>query len=650
MTTISLVANDQLLSVALNPKLASGDVNSVILHVDFSTEWDGYARSAVFFTSNNETPYEKVMTNGECTIQAEVLAESGILFIGVRGVNSDNASVKTSSLVKYKISDGAPAGKGTEVEPTADVYQQLLTAYGKTDARITQEVTDRKAAVATEKAERQAEIAVERERINQFTALEEGSTTGDAELIDARIDYKGTTHDNVGDHIRAVSGQLSEEICDIDTFVGIHKSAHVTLPSPDLVEFFIPSGTTITIYTVDGENFPENRLHLYDSDGKYTDYFGLSSTFGNSRTVTYNKKDVYYIALNVTSNRPIAVKWSEHENLADEVSNLKTEVENINSSNGNEKISDIFVDEMQNTIDAVRECITEPCLVFPRITDIHYSTTSNVFQNFDETVKNMKHLAEFIHLDCVVNNGDNINGSSDISVSLAEADHVTSLFNSIGVPYLFSIGNHDTNYDPSPKFDIGQTYRGFMSATKDVVYNKATNGTDFYKDFDDIGIRMVFINTQYLNAYVINNDTVSWLRDVALDTNHIVVLCSHMSTESNQNFGNKIPTNAEEVSDIITNFISSGGTLIQLFGHSHADYSFTTPWLSIASTCSKFESIDVTTNSMSAITGYVDGIVSPVRTEGTETEQAWDVVIVRPTSRKINLVRFGAGSDREYNF
>lgn len=183
MTTISLVATDQLLSVALNPKLASGDQNSVTLHVDFSSEWDGYARSGVFFTSNDDTPYEKVMTNGECIIPAEVLAEAGVLFIGVRGVNASNNAVKTSSLVKYKISEGAPAGEGTEVEPTANVYQQLLSAYGKT----------------------QTEIAVERARITNLARLEEGSTTGDAELIDARTDYTGTTHENVGTHIRTVT-------------------------------------------------------------------------------------------------------------------------------------------------------------------------------------------------------------------------------------------------------------------------------------------------------------------------------------------------------------------------------------------------------------------------------------------------------------
>ena len=49
-------------------------------------------------------------------------------------------------------------------------------------------------------------------RMDTFTTLPEGSTTGDAELIDGRVDKDGVTHPNIGEHIRNVTGQLSEEI------------------------------------------------------------------------------------------------------------------------------------------------------------------------------------------------------------------------------------------------------------------------------------------------------------------------------------------------------------------------------------------------------------------------------------------------------
>lgn len=180
MTIISLVATDQLLSIALQPKVASGDINSVKLHVDFDSIWDKYAKNAVFFTADDDTVYEILLNSGNCVVPPEVLVKPGILYIGIRGVNADNNAVKTSTLVKYKISEGAPSGNGTTVEPTADVYQQLLTAYGKT-------------------AE---EIAVERARINQLVANGNESGNEGTELADIRVDVLGRTHETAGEAVR----------------------------------------------------------------------------------------------------------------------------------------------------------------------------------------------------------------------------------------------------------------------------------------------------------------------------------------------------------------------------------------------------------------------------------------------------------------
>lgn len=128
MTVITLTTNDQKLTVTQKPLLASGDVNSVILHVDFDAAWDGYiARTAVFHTSKDSTEYEKLLTNGECMIPDEVLVDAGTLFIGVRGVPVDGSAVKTSSLVKYKIVEGASPGTYT-IQVTPDIYQQYIAA------------------------------------------------------------------------------------------------------------------------------------------------------------------------------------------------------------------------------------------------------------------------------------------------------------------------------------------------------------------------------------------------------------------------------------------------------------------------------------------------------------------------------------------
>ena len=56
------------------------------------------------------------------------------------------------------------------------------------------------------------------ERINSFTKLEEGSTTGDAELIDGRIGEDGITYDNIGSAIRGQFKKVNnftDSFCDM---------------------------------------------------------------------------------------------------------------------------------------------------------------------------------------------------------------------------------------------------------------------------------------------------------------------------------------------------------------------------------------------------------------------------------------------------
>ena len=89
-----------MLTATILPKLVCNNQNTVKLHIDFDSVWDGYlARSAVFHTSKDPTPYEVILSaTGECTIPHEVLRDECRLFIGVKGSNSASNAIKATTL------------------------------------------------------------------------------------------------------------------------------------------------------------------------------------------------------------------------------------------------------------------------------------------------------------------------------------------------------------------------------------------------------------------------------------------------------------------------------------------------------------------------------------------------------------------------
>lgn len=65
-------------------------------------------------------------------------------------------------------------------------------------------------------------------RMDEFTKLEEGSTTGDAELIDGRIGSDGKTYDNIGGAIRGQVTDLKSDLDDYkDSISEYHKSVNL---------------------------------------------------------------------------------------------------------------------------------------------------------------------------------------------------------------------------------------------------------------------------------------------------------------------------------------------------------------------------------------------------------------------------------------
>lgn len=147
----------------------------------------------------------------------------------------------------------------------------------------------------------QSDLEVERERINSFTTLSSGSTTGDAELIDGRIGADGVTYTNIGTAIRTQCGNLnnlldigyevtSNNRIDDSKFVGQNFDTLIG-HNGDSKTFAL--GTKLKSKSVKG--------YIEFEDGTYADplngfFWFLKSSTGEVSNVTLSTKGTLVIA------------------------------------------------------------------------------------------------------------------------------------------------------------------------------------------------------------------------------------------------------------------------------------------------------------------------------------------------------------------
>ena len=117
------------------------------------------------------------------------------------------------------------------------------TEYNIKDENATALANQAIQAVNTEAENRQAEIAVERARINQIVSLDEGSTTGDAELVDIRVGCDGTIYDTAGTAVRTQVNNLKSDIVDFQNDISIRFENGKDIPLAQTYSEFVLDGS-----------------------------------------------------------------------------------------------------------------------------------------------------------------------------------------------------------------------------------------------------------------------------------------------------------------------------------------------------------------------------------------------------------------------
>ena len=170
--------------------------------------------------------------------QAEGTREAEIRFLDTEGAILNS---KTFKIIVEKSIYNPSAIEGTEAYSALD--ERLRTVDGL-----------------------ERRVSVTESRIDEFSHLEEGSTTGDAELADARVGENGTTYENVGDAIRGQIGDVYDELYADRSRTTNNPAVMTQLTATGISElsdivdmpdnsFFIDNGASV-IQPLLGEDFP----------------------------------------------------------------------------------------------------------------------------------------------------------------------------------------------------------------------------------------------------------------------------------------------------------------------------------------------------------------------------------------------------------
>lgn len=124
-----LYAEKNKLTVREKEPVTSGSVNTYPARFEFSEDWDGLERTAVFQAGCKEKSVS--LTSGACTVPADVLDTAGyFLMAGVCGKAGDTLVLPTIWANLGLILEGAVPGESLEPGPLPDDWQEALNSKG----------------------------------------------------------------------------------------------------------------------------------------------------------------------------------------------------------------------------------------------------------------------------------------------------------------------------------------------------------------------------------------------------------------------------------------------------------------------------------------------------------------------------------------
>lgn len=236
-------------------------------------------------------------------IPGKVFVESGPIQLAVHLINGDVERVTNELQFVVK---KAPNGK-TLVDPSEFSWQQLVDQYvnAKLDTFADKaDMNEFKGDVNANLTNQNSKITTLESRMDTFTKLPEGSTTGDAELQDIRVGANGITYDTAGNAVRGQYSQLKE---DLSQFTIVVNSKNLFNGNSRIGYYntedgsFIQSSSGYYANVEPIEVMPNTKIYFsndgikknvvvfeYSVDGSFIKYTNASMIVTNDKTKTIN--------------------------------------------------------------------------------------------------------------------------------------------------------------------------------------------------------------------------------------------------------------------------------------------------------------------------------------------------------------------------
>lgn len=145
MSVIKIYVNNEIAELKEKDEITSGDISTVDIEFAFSSEWDGYKKTILFYTGlydKDEATW--IVLKGDriegSQIPRKLLDKPAFLSIGIFGDNDNNQRISTNIITK-RIDLGTPAAD-TDSEVDYSLYNQIIKEL--IELERTTEVFDKK--------------------------------------------------------------------------------------------------------------------------------------------------------------------------------------------------------------------------------------------------------------------------------------------------------------------------------------------------------------------------------------------------------------------------------------------------------------------------------------------------------------------------